>query len=135
MASDSASPPTEGHGGLSSLSIDWEAHADLVLVRLAGTLDIYTAPAFREQVRRFDPAEVQLVVDLTGVGLIDSAGLGALVSLFNHAHQGGGDVGLVCPFRLARLFWISGLRSAFAFGRDLAAVRAELAARRRVAES
>jgi anti-sigma B factor antagonist len=117
---------------LSSLSIECEAHDDLVLVALEGELDIYTTSAFREHVRRYDPAAVPLVIDLTAVSLLDSAGLGGLISLRNEADRGGARLGLVCPrHRLTRLFRVTGLRSAFAFGHDLATVRAALAAPRR----
>jgi anti-sigma B factor antagonist len=117
---------------VSGLSIACKELEDLVVVGLVGELDVYTTPAFREEVRRYDPAEVQLVIDLVGIRLLDSAGLGALVSLRNEAHRGGGWLGLVCPDRhLARLFWVTGLRAAFAFGENLTAVRAAVAEARR----
>jgi anti-anti-sigma factor len=113
---------------VSVLSVVCEELEDLVLVGLVGEMDIYTTPAFREEVRRYEPAAVQLVIDLAGVRLLDSAGLGALVSLRNEVHRGGGRLGLVCPHRhLARLFWVTGLRPAFAMGESLTAVRAALA--------
>jgi anti-sigma B factor antagonist len=116
---------------LSALNVACEEHEDLVLIALGGELDIYTVPDFLERVRRYDPAEVQLVIDLAQVSLLDSAGIGGLVSLRNEAHRAGAQLGLVCPeHQLARLFWATGLRPAFAFGDDLTAVRAALAARR-----
>jgi anti-sigma B factor antagonist len=94
-------------------------------------LDIYTAPDFREHLRRYDPAEVQLVIDLAQVSLLDSAGIGGLVSLRNEAHRAGAHLGLICPQRrLTRLFRVTGLSRAFALGGDLTAVRDALAARR-----
>jgi anti-anti-sigma factor len=112
----------------SALSITCEAFEDLVLVALEGEFDIYTSPAFREHVRRYDPAEVQLVIDLAGVRLLDSAGLAGLTSLRNEVHRSGGRLGVVCPRHdLARLFWVTGLRPAFAFGENLATVRVALA--------
>ena len=114
----------------SALSVTCETFEDLVLIALQGELDVYTSSTFRKHVRRYDPAEVQLVIDLAGVRLLDSAGLGGLVSLRNEAHRSGGRLGLVCPRRdLSRLFWATGLRPAFAFGDDLAALRVELAER------
>jgi anti-sigma B factor antagonist len=113
---------------VSALSVACEEHGDLVVVALDGELDAYTTPGFREEVKRYDPAEVQLVIDLAGVSLLDSAGLGALVSLRNEAHRGGARLGLVCARRdLLRLFWITGLRPAFAFGETLGGLRAALA--------
>ncbi len=112
----------------SALEITCQTFRDLVLVGLQGELDVYTSPGFREHVRRYDPAEVQLAIDLTEVGLIDSAGLGGLISLRNEVHRAGRSLGLVCPGReLARLFWVTGLRPAFAFGEDLAMLRVALA--------
>jgi anti-sigma B factor antagonist len=111
----------------SGLRVTCQTFEDLVLVGLQGELDVYTTPAFREHVRRYDPAEVQLVVDLAGVRLLDSAGLGGLVSLRNAVHRCGGRLGLVCPQRdLSRLFWVTGLRPAFAIEENLAALRVAL---------
>lgn len=111
-----------------ALTVTAEELPDLVLIGLAGELDIYTVPGFRQDVERFDPAEVQLVIDLAEVTLLDSSGLGALVSLLNRARGGQGRLGLVCPHRhLRRVFEITGLRRAFVFGDDVEAVRAGLA--------
>jgi anti-anti-sigma factor len=127
MAVDPVHDGTHGAAAASGLSVTAEEREDLVLVALEGPLDAYTTPGFREEVRRYDPAETRLVIDLTGVGLLDSAGLSALLSLRNEAHRGGAQLGLICPQRaLARLFWLTGLRAAFVFGHDLAAVRAAL---------
>jgi anti-sigma B factor antagonist len=111
------------------LTVTAEERDDLVLVTLAGELDIYTVPSFRQDLERFDPAEIQLVIDLSDVTLLDSSGLGALVSLLNRARGSNRSLGLVCPHRhLRRVFEITGLRRAFVFGDDLDSVRAGLAA-------
>jgi anti-sigma B factor antagonist len=112
-----------------SLTVTADEQDDLVLVTLGGELDIYTVPTFRQDVERFDPAETQLVVDLSDVTLIDSSGLGALVSMLNRARGASRSLGLVCPHRhLRRVFEITGLRRAFVFGDDLESVRSNLAA-------
>lgn len=124
-----AEPPQDE--GLSLLSVAPEERDGVTLIALSGELDVYTAASFWEHVRRYDPAEVQMVIDLGQVTLIDAAGLGALVSLRNSAHQGGARVGLICPQRpMERILWATGVRSAFVVGPDLAAVAAELARRR-----
>ena len=111
-----------------ALTVTAEELPDLVLISLSGELDIYTVPGFRQDVERFDPSETQLVIDLSEVTLLDSSGLGALVSLLNRARGGQGRLGLVCPHNhLRRVFEITGLRRAFVFGDDLEGVRAGLA--------
>lgn len=106
------------------LTVTTDERDDLVIVTLEGELDIYTVGAFRQETERFDPAKLQLVVDLTNVTLLDSSGLGALVSLLNRARTGEGMLGIVCPQRhLRRVFEITGLRRAFVFGDDLPSVQ------------
>jgi anti-sigma B factor antagonist len=110
------------------LTVSTDEHDDVVVVILNGELDIYTVPSFRQDLDRYDPSATQLVIDLTEVTLLDSSGLGALVSLLNRARGGAGQLGLVCPHRhLRRVFEITGLRRAFTFGDDLESVRAALA--------
>ena len=110
-----------------SLDVRTERQDDLTLSVLSGELDIYTVAGFRQELDDLDPSEVQLVVDLTDVTLLDSSGLGALVSLLNQARGQDGTLGLVCPHRrLRRIFEITGLRRAFVFGDDLESVRAGL---------
>lgn len=110
------------------LEVQTAARDGLTLVTLDGALDIYSVAGFREELDAVDPGATQLVIDLSLVSLLDSSGLGALVSLLNRARDGGREVGLVCPEkRLRRVFEIAGLRRAFAFGDDLEGVRAALA--------
>ena len=115
-------------GPVSALSVNAEERDGLIVLRLDGDLDTYTTRTFREHLRGYDPAEDQLVIDLAGVRLLDSTGLGALVSLRNRARRDGGRLGIICPDpHLMRLFWFTGLRPAFAFGNDLETVRSALA--------
>lgn len=96
-----------------------------LVVALRGSFDIYSMPAMRPELDRLAGGG-DLVVDLSEVTLIDSAGLGALVRLRNHSlREGAGRFGLVCPRRrLRRVFDITGLRGEFTIGPDLATVRA-----------
>ncbi len=111
-----------------SLDVTTEARDGVTLVVLGGELDIYTVASFRSDLERLDPASMPLVIDLTDVTLLDSSGLGALVSLLNRAREGDGQLGLICPHRrLRRVFEITGLRRAFVFGDDLEGVLAALA--------
>ena len=106
-----------------TLDVTTEARDGVTLVVLGGELDIYTVASFRADLESLDPASTPLVIDLTDVTLLDSSGLGALVSLLNRAREGEGQLGLICPHRrLRRVFEITGLRRAFVFGDDLQAV-------------
>ena len=118
------------HTVLGGLRVSIQVNEDLVVVALAGPLDIYSVPGFRENVDPHSRPGDQIVIDLTEITLIDSYGLGALVRLRNQAQRDGpGHLGLVCPRRhLRRVFEITGLRQAFVFGPDLPAVRAALVA-------
>ena len=111
-----------------SLEVTTEARDGVTLVTLGGELDIYTVAGFRHDLEEVDPAARPLVIDLTDVTLLDSSGLGALVSLLNRARSGAGQLGLICPHRrLRRVFEITGLRRAFVFGDDLDGVLVALA--------
>jgi anti-anti-sigma factor len=116
----------------SHLSIVCEQHEDLVLLRLEGELDAYTARVFRHEVGRWDVTAVQLVVDLSAVGLLDSAGLGALISLRNEADRAGHTVAIIRPGggAIARLVRLCGLHRAFVIDADLRGVRRALRCRR-----
>lgn len=114
-----------------ALDVSTTRRDDLTVVRLDGELDIYTVAGFRSELDALDPAASRIVIDLSEVTLLDSSGLGALVSLLNQARAGSGQLGLVCPHRrLRRVFEITGLRRAFTFGDDLEQVRDAMSAER-----
>ena len=75
-----------------SLEVTTEARDGVTLVTLGGELDIYTVAGFRQDLEEVDPAARPLVIDLTDVTLLDSSGLGALVSLLNRARTGDGSI-------------------------------------------
>lgn len=110
-----------------TLDVSTTEHEQLVVVTLAGEFDVYTVAAFRAELERVGHFARPIIVDLTGVTLLDSSGIGALVSLLNQARSDGGSVGVICPrATLRRVFEITGLRNAFVFGDDLDAVRAAM---------
>ena len=100
-----------------ALNVSSERRGDVLVLALTGELDIYTVPSFRETVDRLAKDEPGIVLDLEAVSLIDSSGLGALVSLANQVGERDGQLGLLCPQQsLRRVFEITGLRRAFTFG-------------------
>ncbi len=112
-----------------ALVVSTTEHEELVVVALAGEFDVYTVAAFRTELERMGHFARPIIIDLTGVTLLDSSGIGALVSLLNQARSDGGSVGVICPHPpLRRVFEITGLRNAFVFGDDFDAVREGLQA-------
>jgi anti-sigma B factor antagonist len=110
-----------------ALDVSTTEQEQLVVVTLAGEFDVYTVSAFRTELERVGQIDRSVIVDLTGVTLLDSSGIGALVSLLNQARSDGGKVGVICPRpTLRRVFEIAGMRNAFVFGDTLEAVRVAL---------
>ncbi|MBO0731347.1 MAG: STAS domain-containing protein [Acidimicrobiaceae bacterium] len=67
-----------------------------VICRPAGELDLYTVPRFRQALAGVDWGS-QVVIDMSGVSFIDSAGVGALVGGVRRIRDRGGDVAVACP--------------------------------------
>jgi anti-sigma B factor antagonist len=76
-----------------------------------GELDIAAVPVFRDQLRRLvEEGTESIVIDLTGVRFIDSAGLRVLVDGLTRARRRDADLRVACPHAsLRRTFEISGL--------------------------
>ena len=82
-----------------------------MMVTIEGTLDAVTAPELREVVDELVHAQCARVkLDLSGLRLIDSSGVGVIVSLFKRVKAFGGQVSIVgvrdqplAIFRLLRL--------------------------------
>ena len=86
---------------------------DLVTIHAAGKLDIYTVPRLRMKMSRYDPATGMVVLDVSRVTLIDSAGLGTLLSYANQARRAGVRLGLICGDELIQVLQIARLAEAF----------------------
>ena len=86
---------------------------DAVTVRFVGNLDTYTAPGLRRRMGRHDLASGRVVLDVSGVTLVDSAGLGTLMSFANRAGQEGSRLVLICTPRIAKLLELAQLGDVF----------------------
>src|SRR5437879_963288 len=76
-----------------------------------GEIDVASVPAFRAQLLPLvqEPAP-SVVLDLSGVQFIDSAGLRVIVDGLTRARRRDGDLRLACPHAsLRRTFEITGL--------------------------
>jgi len=77
------------------LEITVERHDGYVLCRPAGELDAYTVAQFREALTELGE-EKYVLVDLSDVPFMDSAGLGALIGGIRRARENDGDVAVAC---------------------------------------
>jgi anti-sigma B factor antagonist len=93
------------------LSVSRADEAGCPVVSVDGDVDLYSAPALREQLTSLlDGGEVNIVVDLSEVAFLDSTGIGALVAARAAADERGGSLPLVCTReRILKLFTITGL--------------------------
>lgn len=81
------------------------------VVRIDGTLDAVTAPEFRQLVDELvAESRSNITLELSSLRLIDSSGVGVIVSLFKRVRANGGQVRIVglrdqprAIFRLLRL--------------------------------
>jgi len=82
-----------------------------VLATINGEIDAYTAPKLREQLLAIDTKNTKkAVLDLAGVGYMDSTGIGVIVAFYKSVIADGGELTLVgLSPRLKRLFDITGL--------------------------
>lgn len=99
---------------VSELAVSFERRADVLVIRLAGHLDIYTVPALQSRVATRSQAETPIVIDLREVELLDSSGLGILIAIRNRSQQAGCRLGVVSDDgQLRDVLMIAGLDRAF----------------------
>ena len=77
------------------LDIEVEDSTDYTLCRPVGELDAYTVSQFREALGGLSNKQY-LLIDLSAVPFMDSAGLGALIGGIRRAREAGGDVAVAC---------------------------------------
>jgi anti-sigma B factor antagonist len=77
------------------LDIQVEESTDYTLCRPVGELDAYTVSQFREALGDL-ASHRYLLIDLSSVPFMDSAGLGALIGGIRRAREAGGDVAVAC---------------------------------------
>lgn len=97
-----------------ALSLATQHDRGWAVVRLTGEIDVTTAARLREYLAGVNAAEAGIVVDLTGVEFLDSAGLGVLVGALKRTRARGATMHLVCPCRRIRdVLAVTGLTRLF----------------------
>lgn len=77
------------------LEIEVEETGSYTLCRPVGELDAYTVTDFRQSLGEL-AARPAVVIDLSEVPFMDSAGLGALIGGIRRARENGGEVAVAC---------------------------------------
>ena len=94
-----------------SLTVQTEQRGDVVVVSVAGELDMATAPQLQDQISDLlEKGRNRLVFDLAEVSFCDSTGLSVFVRAKNSTDDAGGTVRLAAPQRgVLRILEVSGL--------------------------
>jgi anti-sigma B factor antagonist len=80
-----------------SFRIEWpQADYGYTVCRPVGELEAYSVSLFREALDEV-VAGTRLVIDLSKVTFLDSAGLGALIGAVRRVRESAGQVALTCP--------------------------------------
>lgn len=70
-------------------------HGSHLVCRPVGELDAYTVPQFRDVLASVDGGS-RLLIDLSEVPFMDSAGLGALIGGIRRVREADGEVAVAC---------------------------------------
>jgi anti-sigma B factor antagonist len=97
------------------LEILSDPQGDVCNIILKGELDVYSAPRLKQDLNtRIDSGCTKLILNMEGVGFVDSSGLGVLVSALRRAREHDGGVRIVCTKEnILKIFRITGLDKVF----------------------
>lgn len=104
-----------------SLDVSTEREPGATIVRLSGEVDLRTSPQLRGLfLELLDEQPTRIILDLSGVGYVDSSGVGTMVELKRRAMRDNADVVLVgMQTRVRSLFEITRLDKFFTITDDL----------------
>jgi anti-sigma B factor antagonist len=88
---------------------------DTHVIAVAGEVDLFTAPEFKERVMAPIAADVErVVVDLSDASFIDSSSLGVLIGAHRRLRARGGRLMVACDdSAILKTFRVTGLDSVF----------------------
>ena len=107
------------------LSIEVEQGPAGPVLSVQGEIDTVTAPELQASVEQLAPQSgAVLVMDLSGVTFLSSAGLSVLVQAHQQAADTGGELRVVTNSTIARVFQLTGLDSTLKLYSSLEEARA-----------
>ena len=126
-ASRAAGTTTKRREPHMELSIDRTSAGRTCTLVLAGEVDVYTAPALRQQLLdSIDEGCMDVIIDLENVGFIDSSGLGVLVGVLKRIRENDGSLRLAAANEsIVKVLMITGLDKVFPLYRDVAEAESE----------
>lgn len=97
------------------LSVETRNEGGWAILEVTGEVDVFTAPKLRERlVELIDEGHEKVLVNLDGVGFMDSTGLGTLIGGLKRMKEREGLLSLVCSSRpVLRILKITGLDAVF----------------------
>ena len=97
------------------LEVSTEHEEGFCIVSVSGEVDVYTSPQLKTVlVEAADDSCGIVIVNMDGVGFIDSSGLGVLVGALRRVREAGGDLRVVCGRdNVVKIFRITGLDRVF----------------------
>ena len=108
------------------MAIDFEIEDRAVregvhLVSVAGEIDLFTAPEFKQRMSKpIEDGVDRLVIDLSATTFIDSSSLGVLIGAHRRLKQRDGSLVVVCDNEaIVKTFRITGLDGVFTLVRSL----------------
>ena len=95
---------------MKDLRIDQELRGSVQIVRLSGSLDMYSFPRLEGHLHAlFHEGQYYVVLDCGGLDYVGSAGLGALIGFAKEAREHNGDVRLLnVPDRIYKIIELLG---------------------------
>jgi len=109
-----------GASGAEPLAVKSEVTGGAVVVRPSGDIDLSGSPVLRQELRRVQGEKPgKLVIDLSGVGYMDSSGVATLVEAMQVARKGGSKL-VLCGLqdKVRSIFEIARLDTVFTIVAD-----------------
>lgn len=98
---------------------------DIVLVKITGYIDAHTFEELESEIQtKFAAKQFKILVDLSSVPYISSAGAGVFIGAFPQAQENDGNIVLLNPSKnVLDVFELLGLTEIFTIVKDLASAK------------